>query len=183
MPDRPLVLLDACVVVNLFASRRMTEIVTLVEGTVAIVETVNRESQYVLRGGDGDDAKEREPVDLLPFTSTGVITILTSDDESELMTFIDLARELDDGEAMTAALAIHRGGIVVTDDQKASRLLRDRGVELRSTLDLCKNWAEFAAESPVSVRTRLLAIRERGRYEPSRSHPLRHWWASMLGEA
>jgi predicted nucleic acid-binding protein len=183
MSASPLVLLDACVVVNLFASRRIAEIVDLIEGTAAIVETVNRESQYVLRGGDGDDAKEREPVDLLPLTSAGVITILTSDDESELMTFIDLSRELDDGEAMTAALAIHRGGIVVTDDQKASRLLRDRGIALLSTLDLCKHWAEYAAESPESVRTLLLAIRERGRYEPSRSHPLRHWRTAMLGEA
>jgi predicted nucleic acid-binding protein len=180
MSSPPLVLLDACVIVNLYATRCLGEIVATVAGTVAIVDVVKRESQHVRRGGTGEDRNELDPINLEPLISARAIRVLTSDDDAELMTFIDLTRELDNGEAMTAAVAIHRGGIVVTDDQKAARLLRENGVPLQSTLALCKVWADTAAESQEVVRTALNAIRERGRYEPPRSHPLRTWWETML---
>jgi predicted nucleic acid-binding protein len=179
--SRPrLVLLDACVVVNLYATGRMGEIVATIAGTVAIVDVVRQESQHVHRGGNGEDRSELDPIDLDPLISAGAIQVLTSEDDAELMTFIDLTRELDDGEAMTAAVAIHRSGIVVTDDRKAARLLSENSVSHQSTLDLCKVWAETATETQESMRTALIAIRERGRYEPPRNHPLRAWWESIL---
>lgn len=181
MKASQLVLLDTCSVVNLYATRNMGAIVGVVAGSVAIVDVVERESQFVRRGGDGPDADERERVDLLPVISTGAIRVLTSDDDSELMTFIDLTQALDDGEAMSAAIAIHRYGTVVTDDQKASRILRERGVPILTTLDLCKNWAESVSIEPASIRAVLVAIRERGRHEPPRAHPLRGWWDAVLG--
>lgn len=158
----------------------MAEMIAVIQGSVSIVEIVRNESQFVLRGGDGEEAKEREPVELRQFISTGAITVMASNDESELMTFIDLTLELDDGEAMTAAVAIHRGGIVVTDDRKASRVLQERNVPLLSTLDVCKNWVASTDEAPEFIRAALIAIRERGRYEPPKRHPLRSWWDAIL---
>lgn len=180
MSEPALVLLDACVVVNLYATRYMPVILSVAARSVAVVDVVARESQRIRRGGEGGDRDEFDPVDLDSLIASGSLHVLTSNDESELLTFIDLARELDDGEAMTAAVAIHRGGVVVTDDKKASRILGERGVPLRSTLDICKSWAESGGVTADVVREALAAIRERGRYEPPRSHVLRAWWDSML---
>jgi predicted nucleic acid-binding protein len=181
MPASGVTLLDACAVVSLYATRRMAEVLTACEGTVAVSDVVAREAQYVRRGGTGEDATEREPVDLAALVAAGTVQIVTTDDENELLTFVDLTRELDDGEAMTAALAIHRGYVVVTDDRKAERVLNRRNVPLRSTLDLIKTWVDAERLDLTIQRTVLLDLRQRGTYEPRRLHPFRPWWDTVMG--
>lgn len=173
-------LLDTCAVVNLYATRRMGEIVSVVEGSVAVVDVVAREAQFVWRGGTGDDAREREQVDLQPFIDDGLLFVIATDGEDELLTFIDLTTVIDEGEAMTAALAIHRNCVVVTDDRKASREFTSRGVGLRTTLDLLRSWHEAAGIPDAVLRDVLADLRQRGNYEPSRKHPLKGWWDSVL---
>ena len=180
MTESPLVLLDACSVVSLYACRRTAEIIGAVEAAVAIADLVAGEAQYVFRGGIGDDAREREPVDLRPLVETGMLSVIATDDDAELMTYIDLTRQLGDGEAMTAALAIHRGATVVTDDRKAERVLASRGVPIRATLDLLRVWAEGQGLPSPELRDVLIDLRQRGRYEPHRNHPLRLWWERNL---
>lgn len=175
-----MILLDACAVVNLYASRRMSDILDAVGGTVAIVDRVFREAQYVFRGGTGEDAREREPVDLEPLVALGLLSIWATDNETELLTFIDLTLELDEGEAMTAALAIHRGGTVVTDDRKAIRVLTQRSVPWRRSLELVKVWADRGGLDPNELAHVLADIRVRGSYLPSGNHPLLDWWESAL---
>ena len=129
---------------------------------------------------EGEDAREREPVDLRPLISSGRLTVIATDDDSELMTFIDLTRELGEGEAMTAAIAIHRNATVVTDDRKAERVLASRNVPVRSTLDLIKDWSELHDIPVAEIRSALIDLRQRGSYEPRRHHPLRLWWEGVL---
>jgi predicted nucleic acid-binding protein len=176
----PLTLLDACAVVNLYATRCMGPILAAVNGPVAIVDVVAREAQFVFRGGAGDDAREREPVDLQLFVNDGLLAVIATEIEEELLTFVDLAVEIDEGEAMTAALAIHRGCVVVTDDRKASRVMTARGVSLRGSLDLIRLWSEGAAPTAETLRGALIDLRQRGNYEPARSHALRVWWEDVL---
>ena len=109
---------------------------------MAIANIVRRESQYVLVGGTGDDALDREAIELSSMIATGALDVIETDDDEELLTFIDLTRDLDDGEAMTLALAIHRTGEIMTDDRKAIRLAHEAGVPLMTSLDLMKNWGE-----------------------------------------
>lgn len=176
----PLTLLDACAVVNLFATRQIEHILLAVGGPVAVVDVVEQETQYVLRGGTGDAARERDPVDLSPLVVDGLLEILATNDEEELLTFIDLSQEVDPGEAMTAALAIHRDCVVVTDDQKATRVLTDRGVTLRTSLDLVRAWSESQAIAAEVRYMALVDMRQRGNYVPPRRHPLRRWWDEVL---
>lgn len=183
MPQTPITLLDACAVVSLYATRRLADILAAVDGPVAVVDVVEREAQYVFRGGGGEDAKERESIDLQPCVAQGILAVVGSTDEEELLTFIDLTEELGAGEAMTAALAIHRGYTVVTDDRKAARVLARQGVTLRPTLDLVKTWTDHRAVSADALRVLLADLRERGNYHPSRSHPLRSWWDAALNMA
>jgi predicted nucleic acid-binding protein len=175
-----LLLLDACAVVGLYATRRLDEIIAVIPAPIAVVGIVAHESQYVFRGGDGDDAREREPIDLTSMVQSGALSIISTGEEDELQTFIDLTQELDDGEAMTAAVAIHRRCTVVTDDRKAERILAERGVLVRCTLDLIKTWADHERLSPADIRPILIDLRRRATYEPRRTHPLRPWWDSIL---
>ena len=172
----PLTLLDACAVVNLYATRFMGPILAAVDGPVAVVDVVAREAQYVFRGGGGEDAREREPVALQPFLNDGLLQIVSTNGEADLLTFIDLSQDVGEGEAMTAALAIHRGCIVVTDDRKASRVMLDRGVALRTSLELVRVWSVRSRVPGDALRAALTDLRHRGRYEPPRAHPLRAWW-------
>jgi predicted nucleic acid-binding protein len=173
-------LLDACLVVNLFATRHVTVILTAASGPVAIVDAVAREAQYIFRGGDGDDARERERIDLSAVIAESLLDVIEVADEDELLTYIDLTQEVDDGEAMTAAVAIHRGYTVATDDRKAIRILQRHQVPLCTSLDLIKTWADRQSVSPDLLQTVLRDLRTRGNYAPSRNHPLRNWWDSAL---
>jgi predicted nucleic acid-binding protein len=180
-PDpSPVTLLDACAVVNLFATRRMRDILAAAHGRCAIADTVVREAQFVFRGGSGPDAREREPVDLHPLISGGTLEVVVTEDEETLITFIDLAQQIGEGEAMTGALAIHRQCAVVTDDKKATRILTAHGVSILSTLAIVKQWVEHDAIDSTTLGAVLKDLRERGHYEPPRAHPLRGWWDGAL---
>jgi hypothetical protein len=159
----------------------MGSILAIVDGPVGIVDVVAREAQYVFRGGTGEDAREREPVDLGPLVDDGLLEVISTGNEEELLTFIDLSDDVGQGEAMTAALAIHRGCIVVTDDRKASRVLMSRGVTLRTSLDLIRAWSENSPLPRDILRLVLTDLRQRGRYDPPRGHPLRGWWDEVMG--
>ncbi len=169
-------LLDACAVLSLYATRHMGEVISTLPGRVAVVDLVLEEALYIRRIVEGD--AELEPVDLSPLVTAGLLAVLSPASEEELETFVDLAVDLDDGEAMTAALAIHRGSVLITDDRKAERLLAGR-VQLRPTLELIKAWAEAEHVSGDRLRAVLVAVYERG-YQPSRRHPLKPWWDASL---
>jgi hypothetical protein len=81
---------------------------------------------------------------------------------------------------MTAALAIHRGCIVVTDDRKATRVLIERRVTVRTSLDLIHAWAERSSLPREVLSVALSELRQRGRYDPPRAHPLREWWDEVM---
>jgi len=168
--------LDACAVLSLYATSRMEEIIATVPGTVAIAEMVLQEALYVRRIVDG--VSEPEVVDLRPMVASGAPTVIDTDDEEELQTFVNLAVDLDDGEAMTAALAIHRSYVLVTDDRKAERLLAGR-VQLRATLELVKAWADAEQIDAPTLRAVLTSIYERG-YQPPNRHALKSWWETIL---
>ena len=173
-------LLDACAVVSLYASRRMADILGAVPTPCAIVDVVEREAQYVLKGGTNDDAREREPVALGEIIAGGIVSIAAAAADEELATYILLTERLNRGEAMTAAVAIHRGYAVVTDDRKAERVLGELGVPLRSTLDLVKAWFDGDQLDAAIQRQVLLDIRQRGTYKPPKRHPLRSWWDGVM---
>jgi predicted nucleic acid-binding protein len=177
----PPTLLDACAVVNLYATRWMEPILVANGSSFAVADVVASEAQFVLRGGLREDAREREPIDLHPFLTVGLLDVIATDVEEELLTFIDLTREVGEGEAMTAALAIHRGWAVVTDDRKANRVLSNRGVALRTSLDLIRVWGDSPPVSQEMLRIALTDLRQRGTYDPSRRHHLRGWWDEVMG--
>lgn len=179
-PDRDeLLLLDACVVINLSASRQMEAIVRSLAIDVGVVALVQAEAGNVRRGGDGDDADEREPIELAPLLERGLLRQVEPTEE-ELDRFAALTVRLDDGEAMTAAVALARGWAVATDERKAITLLANQ-IRVLSTLDLVKTWADRERVDPTTLARALADLRDRGRYHPGPWHPWRAWWDDRLG--
>ncbi|MEX2315332.1 MAG: hypothetical protein WD628_06400, partial [Thermomicrobiales bacterium] len=97
---------------SLYATSQMAEIIGATPGPVAVSDMVLQEALYVRRIVNG--VSEREPVDLAPLVASRALAVIGAADEGELQTFIDLSAGLDDGDAMTAALAIHRAYVLVT---------------------------------------------------------------------
>lgn len=174
----PGVVLDACAVLSLYATSRMDEIVRVLPPPVVVADLVVEEALYIRRVIEGEVAAER--VDLTPLIDSGMLGVVQAETEQELLTFIDLAVDLDDGEAMSGALAMHRGWPLVTDDRKAERLLDGR-VQLRSTLDVIREWAAVQRIGADELRAALASIDERG-YRPGKRHPLSEWWEGVIAE-
>ena len=108
VPQRPIIL-DASCLLNLYASRKLREIaVTSPQPFVVAEYVVQQEALYIRRRASAQEPEEREPVEIGPLVTTGLIQVITLNSEAEAITFIDLASEMDDGEAMTCALAMHR---------------------------------------------------------------------------
>lgn len=171
-------LLDACAVLSLYATQRMTAILDTMSGRVAVADLVVDEALYIRRIVEGQVELER--VDLGSLVGSDRLAVLSAESDEELLTFIDLAVDLDDGEAMSAALAIHRDCVLVTDDRKAERVLAGR-VPMRSTLDLVRHWVESERIARPDVRAALIGIDQRG-YRPARRHPHHGWWESILSK-
>jgi hypothetical protein len=169
-------LLDACVVLSLYASRRMEEILRANEGPFLVAEAVLREALYVHVVVSG--MREKEPVALEPMLDAGLLAAVEPEGDVELLTLFDLALQLDDGEAMTAAIALHRGYRIATDDGKTVKLLRQR-LPMVGTLDLVRTWVDAEAVTPDTVREALVGIAERG-YVPGKTHPHRSWWDRIV---
>ncbi|MDQ2651499.1 MAG: hypothetical protein M3Z20_00515 [Chloroflexota bacterium] len=145
-----------------------------------VSDIVLRESLYVRRGGLGDDTDERETIELQGILDVGLLEVVASDDDDELMTFIDLTTLIEEGEAMSIALAMHRGWFVMTDDRKARRLLLEREIACFSSLELVRHWSIARQPAPSEVQAILRAIEQRARWVPWRAHPLAGWWKQSV---
>jgi hypothetical protein len=179
---RPALLLDACTVINLYATRRMDDILRSTAATVGIVDAVRREAGYVRRGGAGEDAHDLEAIDLEPLFAAGLLhqAVLS---EAEVDAYVALTVLLDDGEAMTLAVALSRRATLATDEKKAVRVSNDR-VAVLTSLHLVQAWADADAEriERAVLRDALRDLQTLGRYSPGRGHPLKAWWDAVLAD-
>lgn len=170
-------LLDCCSLLNLYTSRRLTEVIDALPVPCAVADAVVDEAIYVLRGGSGDDASQREAVDLKPFIDSGHVRVWRPETNEEFESFVDFAAEIDDGEAATCALAVHRTGAVVTDDRKTQRVMARSAsrILVLSTSQTLKHWADSQHLNEDTLRPVLRDIQERTRFVPGRHDPLLAW--------
>ena len=68
---------------------------------------------------------ENESVDIDDLISRDVIQICNCDNAEEQELFVNLAASLDDGEAMSLAIALSRNWHLATDDKKARRIFKE----------------------------------------------------------
>ena len=187
MDNQPAVLiLDASTLLNLYATGKTSrDSECRAKSIYAVAEYVLREEAlFVWRRDTDDDVPARAPLDLDPLIEDGLIEVMTLTAGEEVETFVNFALSIDDGEAITAALAFHRGCAVGTDDRKARRVIAERAplVPLVSTLDLLSEWAETAQLSTKEVWQVMEAMRSGANYVPGPRDPRFEWWLAIMQE-
>jgi hypothetical protein len=140
-----------------------------------IAGAVLRESLYIHVVVDG--VPEKEPVALDPFLDSGLLRVVEPEAEDEFRSLIAYAVRLDEGEAMTCALALHRGYRIATDEKKTIKLL-GTSAAIVGTLDMVRAWEAATVSSREVMREVLAAIEDRG-YVPGVTHPHYSWWRGL----
>ena len=175
------VILDACCILNFCASGYFIEILKSISAQVAVTEVVREKELITLQ-----NLKNEENEGAIQFEAAitqGLLLVVDFDSESEEETFVNYAFELgDDGESATCAIAVHRGWAIATDDKKAISFSQKEAPHLQvlSTLEVIKSWAEGNNLPSAKLRAVLSAIQAKGRYIPSGNHPLLSWWEELM---
>ena len=169
-------IIDACVLINLLATGEIAGILKSASLTSLICAVVEKETIY-LRTGDPQNPKEL--VQISPLIETGLLTICQPEGPDEETLYVDYASVLDDGEAMTLAIAVSRGLVLVTDERKARRLfVQDVGEPKRliASSEILRKWTEVQNVPSEKIREVLLGIESRARYRPPQDDPNFDWW-------
>jgi len=176
MANETLTILDTCVLLNLAASDEVTEIVATIKGATFVCSAAQKEALFL--------RDETEPGVLVPLDMDDLLSVaqmrvcdLANDDEEEQ--FVRLAGDLDDGEAMSIAIATSRGMHFASDDQKARRIFLELVADperLTSTSAILKQWAHMRSVAPQRLRDALRRIAVRARFTLSRKDPNAAWW-------
>jgi len=177
-----MILLDACVLLNLCATDRLEEIGQCFPGGFSVAAAVREEALFLRDPADA--AQPLKPLELDPFFQRGILHELPLAAAEESL-FVNIAAELDEGEAMSMAIAIHRNLDLATDDRKALRLFANFGGDpkrLWSTPSIMKTWADSASPDGTELGRAVRAIRDRARYVPAANHPLYPWWSQLMAQ-
>ncbi len=190
MSQRPdegaLVLLDACCVINLFATGRIEEILRLLPYRFAVSQLVADEEVLSIRStADSAEHPDRRPVNPRELESSGCLEVMDLATPVEKTEFARFAVDLDDGEASICALAVVHGGAVATDDRKALRVLDRLALQVPAlqTPELLHEWVRRSRALPQEVRRALLDIRDRARFYPRRAAPHFSWWTGYFDDS
>ncbi|PTL58600.1 hypothetical protein [Paraconexibacter algicola] len=167
-------LLDACVVINVFAGGILRSLSTDAGSELIVVEQVTAEVLYV-----DDEGDDREALEWEPLSAEGTVTAVSLSGAEELTTFLSLVPRLGDGEAASLAAARHRGLVLATDDGLALKIAADGDpvVETVTTPDILSWWADAVDADDAQLASVLQRIETRARYRPPNTHPLAPWWS------
>ncbi len=173
------IILDASLVINLCASGKMLEILKAIPSRVAVSDYVaDREVLKVYTGPDGDEMRTKASVNLRPYIDSNLLAVVSPNSEDEYLDYVNFASELDDGEALTGAIAKHRNWSIGIDERKGTSFFtrETQQLQLVTTPDLIKHWAD-TDNSSLSILETIIRNRERrARYHPNSEHPLYTWW-------
>jgi len=178
----PAVILDACGILNLYASGHFVSILTAVRNDWYLPSAVEKESQQYRQPDPSDPEKLIvQPIDLVPVVTDGILTRCDCESEEESELYIELAaRTRDDGESMGLAIAKCRGWSVLTDDKKARRIARELGVVVIATSKVMKQWSDIVKPTPAELAIALEGIERFARYLPSQKDENFTWWVDSI---
>ncbi len=162
----------------------MGAILKSISKSVAVAAYVrDEEALRIYSGHEGDESEKDEQIDLQPFIDCGLLIVVSPETEAENITFVNFAAALDDGEAVTGAIALHRNWSIGSDDRRATSFFAQHSPHLQviSTPELIKYWVDTTNPPLEAVCAALQQIRVRARYEPNLRHKLYLWWQNYKG--
>lgn len=176
-----IMLSDSSVLLNLLATDCLASIAAETGWQFAICAAVRDEAKKLRDSQNGEMAE----VEIAPHIGTGLLQVLELTGEEEQRLYVDQSIVVDDGEAMSIAIAAHRRlDLAIDDKQAANHALRTfPGIHLWSTPEIVKHWAEAGCVNAEFLRKTLRLIEIRSRYFPPKSHALAEWWGKSKGNA
>ena len=172
------VLLNDCsVLLNLLGGDCLASIANAAGWQFAICPAVRDEAKMLRDTHTG----EMVPVDIAPLIASGLLQVLELSGDEEQTLYIEQSIVVDDGEAMSIALAASRHLELAIDDKQAANHTRRTFPEIRlwSTPDILKHWADAGRVDAGILRETIRLIETRARYFPPKSHALAAWWLAM----
>lgn len=118
-------ILDACVLINLLAGGEIEGVLGAAARESLICSAMEKESIYLRTD---DPHAPLELIRLDPLIDSELLTVCHVEGDEEAQLYIDYASKLDDGEAMSLAIALSRGYDLATDERKARRSGRRHAV-------------------------------------------------------
>ena len=178
----PAVILDACGVLNLYASGLFLPILTALRNDWYLPAAVERESQQYRQPDPADHEKLIVvPIDLFPAIDGGILTRCDCENDEETGLYVELAAQIgDDGESMGLAIAKCRGWSMLTDDKKACRIAKELGVGVLTTPELINQWSEIVKPSAAELSLVLESIERFANYRPGQEAAHFDWWVASI---
>ncbi len=177
MPQR---IVDACCLINLYASGSFLDILRALEGAIYVPTLVTEESLFVRKEDDQDQTTlVPEGIDLTDALTEGLLHKCEMENEVEAEHFVRFAAAVDDGEAICLALAKCRNWTVATDDRKAIRLAKAESITTITTAEIVKLWVDGCNATDEAVAEALRRIERYARFSPRKGSPLQEWWKRL----
>jgi hypothetical protein len=182
IPSRPGVIWDACGLLNLVVTGHAPAILASLGCPSYVIPRLRVGEVYFMRPLPEDDPLGRlVPIDLTPLLDARFpLDVELGRAEQEL--YAEFALTLDDGEALTCAVAAVRRLWMASDDRAAIRLATSLPVPVPvwTTPEWLKHWADADRVATDMLRDVLRRVHLCARYIPPRSHSLRDWWNGHL---
>jgi len=175
--ELPETLIDTCCLLNLCAVGDPYDLLPQLPFQWRIARAVLAEELSIRPRPDAKKT-ERQRIDLTRCLSTHVLVACEPQDEEERALYISLAMEVDDGEAMSLAIARVRKWGVATDDGAARRVAARLGVVTVTTPQLTKWWAEQTHADAATIGAAIGRIEALARYIPTQETEQYNWWTS-----
>jgi len=186
------IILDACCLIDLHASGYMAEILQSLACPVAVSRyvleqealSVHTLSSYTHEtGSETENAADDEPP-LQQLFDSGIIAVVDIETEAEENALIDFAVYLDDGEAITCAIAVQRNWAVASTERKVASIMRDNfsHISVVPTQELIKHWVDQLRPAHEIVRQVINDIQVKARYRPRKNHSLYEWWQTFADD-
>ncbi len=172
------VILDACCIINLYASGHMGDILHSITPSIAVATYVRDVEIIRIYSGSGKQKGKYELINLELFIACNLLTVVSPETDAENAAFVRFAATLGGGEAVTGAIALHRNWSICSDDRKAIAFFARNTphLQLISTLELVKHWVDTSDVPFALVQEALHNMRIRARYAPIANHKLFGWW-------
>ncbi|NET01129.1 MAG: hypothetical protein F6K61_11260 [Sphaerospermopsis sp. SIO1G1] len=165
-------ILDACCILNLCASGEFLGILKSLPAEI-VVTTIVQEKELITLQNFPDFAAAIQQ---------GLLKVVDFESEDEEESFVNYTDIVDDGEAATFAIAVHRNWAIATDDKKAIAFIKKEApnIQILSTAEIIKHWSESESIDNSILFNVLNAIRIKGHFVPSKNDPLRNWWQGII---
>lgn len=173
------VVLDACCVLNLYASGNLLGVLKFISTQVVVSKVVIDFELTSLQRLQTEVSETDSQFNMA--IAQGLLKVVDFESKDEIDSFFNYAATLgDDGESASCAIAFHRGWAIATDDKKAIKFIQQTAshIHVISTPEIIKHWSDVENINSSTLRNVLKAIRFKANYSPPNDHPLRNWWTN-----